>query len=189
GGHGVERPAVPGHHLLDQAVRDRDGSGVRQLARRARRRPRHGRIRAVRRLHLRRPVPAGDHRAPAPDRACGAPAAANASARGRAMSVAPRAPTMGLLFLAGIAAPLLLPDYTNQIAVLWLMIVFALTWDILGGQMGYNSLGNIVFFGTGMYVSAVVQIGLFYDVGMYTSRARTTHIALPCAQYFPGIAL
>ena len=42
--------------------------------------------------------------------------------------------------------------------------------------MGYNSLGNIFFFGAGMYVSAVVQIGLFYDVGMYTSAARTTHI-------------
>ena len=49
-----------------------------------------------------------------------------------------------------------------------------LTWDILGGQMGYNSLGNIFFFGAGMYVSAVVQIGLFYDVGMYTASSRTT---------------
>jgi branched-chain amino acid transport system permease protein len=96
---------------------------------------------------------------------------------------------MWLLFLAGIAAPLLLPDYTNQIAVLWLMIVFALTWDILGGQMGYNSLGNIVFFGAGMYVSALVQIGLFYDVGMYTSGARTTHVAFTGAQYFSGFAL
>src|SRR5262249_34270932 len=123
GGHGVERPAVPGHHLLDPAVRDRDGSRVRQPARRAGRRPWHGRIRAIRRLHLRRPVPAGDHRAPAPDRACGAPATADARATGRAMSAAPRSPTMWLLFLAGIAAPLLLPDYTNQIAVLWLMIV------------------------------------------------------------------
>jgi branched-chain amino acid transport system permease protein len=94
-----------------------------------------------------------------------------------------------LLLLAGIAAPLLLPDYTNQLAVLWLMIVFALTWDILGGQMGYNSLGNIFFFGAGMYVAAIVQIGLFYDVGMYTSAARTTHIAFTSAQYFMGFGL
>jgi ABC-type branched-subunit amino acid transport system permease subunit len=57
------------------------------------------------------------------------------------------------------------PAYSNEIAVLWLMVVFAMTWDILGGQMGYNSLGNIVFFGAGMYICAVVQIGLFYDVG------------------------
>jgi branched-chain amino acid transport system permease protein len=69
------------------------------------------------------------------------------------------------------------------------MIVFASTWDILGGQLGYNSLGNIFFFGAGMYVSAVIQIGLFYDVGMYTSAARTTHIAFTHAQYFTGFAL
>jgi branched-chain amino acid transport system permease protein len=93
-----------------------------------------------------------------------------------------------LILLAGIAAPLLFPDYTNQFAVLWLMIVFALTWDILGGQMGYNSLGNIFFFGAGMYVSAVVQIGLFYDVGMYTAASRTTHITFTTAQYFSGFA-
>ena len=55
--------------------------------------------------------------------------------------------------------------------------------------MGYNSLGNIVFFGAGMYISAVVQIGLFYDVGMYTSAARTTHIVFTDAQYFTGFAL
>ena len=69
------------------------------------------------------------------------------------------------------------------------MIVFALTWDILGGQMGYNSLGNIFFFGAGMYISAIVQIGLFYDVGMYTSGARTTHIVFTNAQYFTGFGL
>ena len=97
--------------------------------------------------------------------------------------------TFWLLLLSGVAAPVLFPDYTNQLAVLWLMIVFASTWDILGGQMGYNSLGNIFFFGAGMYVAAVVQIGLFYDVGMYTSGARTTHIVFTHAQYFTGFAL
>ena len=69
----------------------------------------------------------------------------------------------GGILLAGIVAPFLFPSYTFQIAVLWMMILFALTWDIAGGQMGYNSLGNIIFFGAGMYVSAVVQIGLVYD--------------------------
>ena len=96
--------------------------------------------------------------------------------------------TIGLLLLVGVAAPLLFPSYTNQIAVLWLMIVFASTWDILGGQMGYNSLGNIFFFGAGMYASAVLQIGLYYDVGMYTSAARTTQIVFTTAQYFTGFA-
>ena len=55
-----------------------------------------------------------------------------------------------LILLAGIFAPIVFSAYTFQFAVLWLMILFALTWDILGGQMGYNSLGNILFFGAGM---------------------------------------
>src|SRR5262245_33286962 len=94
-----------------------------------------------------------------------------------------------LLLLGGVVAPWLLPDSSNEIAVLWLMILFASTWDILGGQMGYNSLGNIFFFGAGMYLSAVVQIGIFYDVGMYTSAGRTTHIVFSTAQYFTGLGL
>ena len=40
-----------------------------------------------------------------------------------------------------------------------------------------------------MYVSAVVQIGLFYDVGMYTASSRTTHIVFTDAQYFIGFGL
>ena len=66
----------------------------------------------------------------------------------------------GGLLSGGIFAPMVFPAYTFQLAVLWLMILFALTWDILGGQMGYNSLGNIFFFGAGMYICAVVQIGI-----------------------------
>ena len=106
------------------------------------------------------------------------------------MSAAARIPLpFWLLLPAGLIAPFLFPAYSNEIAVLWLMIVFASTWDILGGQMGYNSLGNIFFFGAGMYIAAVVQIGLYYDVGMYTSGARTTHIVFTHAQYFTGFTL
>jgi branched-chain amino acid transport system permease protein len=93
------------------------------------------------------------------------------------------------ILIVGLVAPYLLPEYSNEIAVLWLMIVFASTWDVLGGQMGYNSLGNIFFFGAGMYISAIVQIGLYYDVAMYTSGARTTHIVFTNAQYFTGFTL
>ena len=55
----------------------------------------------------------------------------------------------GLILAAGLVAPFLVPSYSNEIAVLWLMIVFASTWDILGGQMGYNSLGNKLVAETG----------------------------------------
>ena len=61
------------------------------------------------------------------------------------------------LAVAALVAPLAAPAILTQLAFLWLMIVFALTWDMMGGQMGYNSFGNIVFFGIGAYVCAVIQ--------------------------------
>jgi branched-chain amino acid transport system permease protein len=59
--------------------------------------------------------------------------------------------------LAALAAPWLFPSLLTQLAFLWLMVVFALTWDVMGGQTGYNSFGNILFFGIGAYACAVVQ--------------------------------
>ena len=91
--------------------------------------------------------------------------------------------------LAGIVGPFLFPGYTTQIAFLWLMIMFALTLDIVGGQMGYNSLGNIFFFGAGMYICAVVQIGLFTDVGTYTSARGGEQLVLDYGDYFFSLAL
>ena len=61
------------------------------------------------------------------------------------------------LAVLALGAPWLVPWLTTQITFLWLMILFALTWDITGGQMGYNSFGNVLFFGVGMYACAVVQ--------------------------------
>ena len=52
--------------------------------------------------------------------------------------------TYGLLGLFGVLGPILFPDYTLSIAYLWMMVLMASTWDTLGGQMGYNSLGNIL---------------------------------------------
>jgi branched-chain amino acid transport system permease protein len=91
--------------------------------------------------------------------------------------------------LAGLVAPFAFPDYTFQIAVLWVMILFAQTWDVMGGQMGYNSLGNILFFGAGMYISAVAQISLFYDVAEYTSAFGAISVEFTSGQYFLGLAL
>ena len=92
------------------------------------------------------------------------------------------------ILLAGIFAPIVFPAYTFQFAVLWLMILFALTWDILGGQMGYNSLGNILFFGAGMYICTVVQIGMYYDVAEYTAHFGAVKIDFTPYQYFTGIS-
>jgi branched-chain amino acid transport system permease protein len=66
-----------------------------------------------------------------------------------------------LLLAAGVglfvAFPAILPSWQTQMSYLVIMVVFSLTWDLLGGQMGYNSFGNVLFFGLGMYACAVVQ--------------------------------
>ncbi len=69
--------------------------------------------------------------------------------------------------LLGVAAPFLLPTIVTQLAFLWLMILFAVTWDVNGGQMGYNSFGNVLFFGIGVYACAIVQRDA--GLGYYTS--------------------
>ena len=57
--------------------------------------------------------------------------------------------------------------------------------------MGYNSLGNIAFFGVGMYVSAIVQISFFYEggVGEYTSAMGSIKPEFTDAEYFYGLFL
>ena len=93
------------------------------------------------------------------------------------------------LLAAGVAAPFLFPAHSVQFAVFWIFVLFALTWDIVGGHMGYNSLGNILFFGLGMYACAVMQIGLVYDVAEYTAANGAIRVDFTDAQYFQGLAL
>ena len=100
-----------------------------------------------------------------------------------------RYPAYATILALGVAAPLVFPNFTTQISVLWVMILLALTWDAQGGQMGYNSLGNIFFFGFGMYVSAVVQIAVAYDVGEYTSAYGGGVTDFTASQYYTGIVL
>ncbi len=99
--------------------------------------------------------------------------------------------TKRLIFYAAllaftVLAPYLLPDFKTQLATLWLMIIVAITWDMTGGQMGYNSLGNIFFYGTGMYVAAVVTIAIPFDVGDYTNAFSDRVYEFTDTQYFVG---
>jgi branched-chain amino acid transport system permease protein len=102
------------------------------------------------------------------------------------LATARRALPFALLAL-GIVAPFVLPTFVVQLTFLWIMIVFALCWDILGGQMGYNSFGNIAFFGIGVYTATIVQIGLYQDVAAYTAAAGMQTISLTPDQYFTGL--
>jgi len=97
---------------------------------------------------------------------------------------------LAALVLCGVVAPLLAPAYQSQLTELLLFIVFALAWDLVGGQMGYNSFGNVLFVGLGMYVAAIVQVGLFYDVGLYTeAKGGGTEFVFDTRQYLTGLAL
>jgi len=93
------------------------------------------------------------------------------------------------LLAAGIAAPFLFPAHTVQFAVFWIFVLFSQTWDTMGGQMGYNSLGNITFFGLGMYVCALVQIGLVYNIGEYTAATGEIKVDFTVHQYYVGLVL
>lgn len=84
-------------------------------------------------------------------------------------------------------APFIMPDFKTQLATLWLMIIVALAWDMTGGQMGYNSLGNIFFYGTGMYVAAVICIAMTHDVGSYTNAFSDHVYVFSNTEYFTGV--
>ncbi len=69
-----------------------------------------------------------------------------------------------------VLAPWFLPNNMTQLVDLMVFILIALSWDILGGQMGYNSFGNIVFFGVGMYLLASIQVWAGgYSLAVYNS--------------------
>lgn len=87
--------------------------------------------------------------------------------------------------------PALLPGYRTQLAFLWVMVLFALTWDLQGGQMGYNSFGNILFFGIGMYACAVVQrdSGLGYFTALLLGMGSGALLAVAVAAFLGSAML
>ena len=93
----------------------------------------------------------------------------------------------GILFI-GLAGPYLFPAFKIQMADLWLFIVFALTWDMLGGRMGYNSFGNVFFLGVGMYACVVTQVALFHRVSEYTAaRGGSAEFEFTAAEWLIGL--
>jgi len=91
-----------------------------------------------------------------------------------------------LIIALSLIAPWVMPGYRTQLAFLWIMVVFSLTWDIVGGQMGYNSFGNVVFFGLGMYTTAVVQRNMHFKVEEYVHVAGRVETLAP-AEYLEGL--
>ena len=46
------------------------------------------------------------------------------------------------LIILGLAAPYLFSAFKVQLTYLCVLIVLAMTWNLQGGEMGYNSFGN-----------------------------------------------
>ena len=95
----------------------------------------------------------------------------------------------GFILAFGLAAPFLFPAFKLQISIMWILIILSLTWDVQGGQMGYNTFGNILFFGLGMYICSSFQIGLFFPLAEWTaSGGEKTFVHTP-TQFFQGFAV
>ena len=91
------------------------------------------------------------------------------------------------LIIFGALTPFVFPNYLSQISFFWIFVILAITWDAQGGQLGYNSFGNIFFFGLGMYLVPVVQISLYFDLGEWTAAGGTKTFTHQPAEYFIGL--
>ena len=92
------------------------------------------------------------------------------------------------ILIFGLAAPFVFPAFKVQLSILCVLIVLATTWNIQGGEMGYNTFGNILFYGLGMYLCASVQVGMFFPLAEWTeSGGEKTFVHTP-AQFFQGMA-
>jgi len=60
------------------------------------------------------------------------------------------------LFAAAIASYVLFPDYLALIANIFILAIFALSYDLLQGHAGVVSLGHAAFLGIGAYTSAIL---------------------------------
>ena len=49
------------------------------------------------------------------------------------------------ILIFGIAAPFIFPAFKVQLSILCVLIVLATTWNIQGGEMGYNSFGTVSY--------------------------------------------
>jgi branched-chain amino acid transport system permease protein len=106
----------------------------------------------------------------------------------------PRFTSRTFLILAGMAvigtaAPFVEASLISQMTLFWIMVIMSYTWDTMGGQMGYNSFGNVVFFGIGMYLCAIIQVGLYQDVAVYNAAKGGLKLTLTHGQYFTGLAI
>lgn len=64
--------------------------------------------------------------------------------------------TLPVLLVAALACYPLFPDYLGLLRTLFIVAIFALSYDLLQGYAGIVSLGHAVFFGLGAYTVAIL---------------------------------
>jgi branched-chain amino acid transport system permease protein len=64
---------------------------------------------------------------------------------------------LGLVVLAVAPTYLLLESEQRTLASVFMFVVLAQGWNLIGGFAGYPSFGNVVFFGLGGYTTAVLM--------------------------------
>ena len=91
------------------------------------------------------------------------------------------------ILIFGFAAPFIFSAFKVQLSILCILIVLSMTWNIQGGEMGYNSFGNIIFYGLGMYLCASVQVGMFFPLAEWTESGGEKTFVHTTSQFFEGI--
>jgi len=67
------------------------------------------------------------------------------------------------LFAAALASYFVLPDYLALLTHIFVLAMFALSYDLLQGQGGIVSLGHAAFFGLGAYTAAILARAGWHD--------------------------
>ena len=93
------------------------------------------------------------------------------------------------LIIFGLFAPFIFSAFKVQLTYLCILIVLAMTWNLQGGEMGYNTFGNILFYGLGMYLCASVQVGMFFPLAEWTESGGEKTFVHTTAQYFQGMGV
>jgi branched-chain amino acid transport system permease protein len=93
----------------------------------------------------------------------------------------------GAILVFTLIAPFIFPAYKLQMAIMIVYIVAAITWNIQGGETGYNTFGNIMFFGLGMYLCSGIQIGMYFPLAEWTEGGGVKTFIHKPDQYFKGL--
>lgn len=102
------------------------------------------------------------------------------------LGIAIAAWTLGEIVLMVVGPYLNLPvenyQYTFGIRILGFIII-ALMWDLVGGQMGYASFGNMAFFGLGVYTMTMLLRGSIDIVGSQSFTVALIAAGVVCLVY------